>query len=218
MFANKSDSLLRDADKAQFTIGHAFICLIVAAAEISLFYCYLKQIVPYALLVVAHISVIQAIASAIWIASFKKQDLGLLLLLLVSTALTGPFGAAGTAALSLYLLTLRPSHERLNSWYERISGSVPRDSVSAMYEAIHSGRQAVDEFPCNLSFVEILERGSLAEKQIMLGIISRNFDVDFLPVLIKALRSPNAATRVQAAAVANRLSHEYRNMIWKAIG
>jgi hypothetical protein len=218
MFANETEDLFCDEDKAQYTSEHIFICFAVAAAEIGLSYGYLNQIVSYAFLALAHIGVVGAIAAAIRIAAGNGQDLGLLLLLVVSTGLTGPFGAAGTAALSLYLLTLRSSHERLNSWYARISGNIPRDSARAMYEAIYSGRQAVDDFPHNPSFAEILENGSLAQKQIMLGIISRNFDEDFLPVLIKALRSPDPAIRVQAAAVANRLSHEHRNGIWKAVG
>ena len=218
MLLNKTKNYIYNENRAEFNIWHSIVCLFISIAEIGLFYCYIYEIRSLEILILPHIGAVAVIGSAIWLASSRRHDLGLLSLLLVSTALTGPFGALGTTLLSFYLLILCPSPDRLDAWYERISGSIPHDSVSKMCDEIRSGRQIIDESPSHLSFIDILENGSLDQKQIMLGIISRNFDEGFLPILIRALKSPEAPIRVQAAAVANRLSSEHRNKIWMAIG
>jgi hypothetical protein len=214
MFLNHNNHFDDIPNKVRYTSTHIFICFAATTAELGAVYKCLEGALNATSYLLFHAGIVAAVGIVILTASRFRQDLGVLSLLFVTTLLTGPFGAMGCFITSVYLALLRYSPRRLDAWYRRISGSVGRDAASVMYDAIHSGRQSIEDTPSTLSFLEVLETGSLGQKQIMLGVIARNFDEGFLPILGRALRSPDAAMRVQAAAIANRLSREQRDKIW----
>ena len=84
----------------------------------------------------------------------------------------------------------------------RIAFSTKTNPVSRLAETIAIGRTVNLAAPLPSSFMDVIERGSLSERQTVLGLIARRFNVDYLPALHLALRSPEPIIRVQAAAVA----------------
>jgi hypothetical protein len=123
------------------------------------------------------------------------------LLALLAGFAIGPTGIAGAIALGICQrraarLTL------LEQWYERISLATTVDPVSRLSDDIAAGRSINLDGAMPRSFLTLIETGTMAERQAVLGMIARRFHTDYLPVLKTALTSPEASIRVQAAAVA----------------
>lgn len=218
VFAGKRGRFRTIRHGARFTAAHALFCAAVAGAEAGAAWLYFTGHVGMAGLGLLHAGAVAGVIAALVTAARGDRDLSLLSVLFAATLFTGPFGAVGCALMAFYLLSLRPSPERLNAWYDKIGGSIRRDPAGSLFEAIDSGRHSVEDLPSNRAFLDVLQNGTLRQRQIVLGLVSRNFNEDFLPVLTAALKSPDALMRVQAAAIANRLSRKYRDKIWVPVG
>jgi hypothetical protein len=217
VFGGKGARLRTIRNGARFTVAHVLTCVVAGGVEAALAYEFFSGRIDMKTLIIGHAAVMAGLIAAIMWAAWRRKDLGLLSLTLTASLFTGPFGAVGCAILSPFLLSLRPSPEHLNAWYDRISGSIPRDPVNTLYEAIDSGRHSVEKFPSNRTFLDALQNGSWRQQQIVLGLVSRNFNDDFLPILTRSLKSPSAIMRTQAAAIANRLPRRYRDKIWTPV-
>lgn len=130
-------------------------------------------------------------------------------LMLIATAAAGPVGTIGSLV-ALGLAAGRGASvgsELLDDWYERISHSVAVDPVSRLCEQVSAGRALGLSSEPPASFWAVLDEGRIEQQQAVLGLIARRFDPKFLPLLARALASPVAIVRVQAAAVAARVRH-----------
>jgi hypothetical protein len=129
----------------------------------------------------------------------------------VVLALAGPPAAiawwiAGTRAAA------RTSEERAR-WYDVIAldgGSDAEDDATQLHEAIANGRIGGDHRRGDRSFPDILENGTLGEKQALLGLIGLRYHARYYPLLQAALRSPEPSVRAQAAAVSVKLKDQFR--------
>jgi hypothetical protein len=92
------------------------------------------------------------------------------------------------------------------------------DEATRLCENVATGRTADLTGHAPASFVAVMERGSLDDRQAALGIIARNFHPDFLPVLMQALKSPEPVIRVQAAAVATKVRGDLRALVDRHAG
>jgi hypothetical protein len=124
---------------------------------------------------------------------------------LIATAVAGPFGAIGGLLID-WLSQQRAEHiDRLQFWYDRIALSTQSDAVTQLSDHVAMGRAVDLGAPAPLSFAGLIETGTIAEKQSILGLIARRFHPDYLPTIKAALISPEPVIRVQAAAVAARI-------------
>lgn len=137
------------------------------------------------------------------------------ILLLVVVAVSGPVGAAGCAAMTLSLWRRQPDRQRLQCWYDYISGVDERTPVQDTYTELTSERLSTDFFAPVLRFDPILSGTSLAQQQRVLGVIGRNYHPDFHASLKKALRNRNILIRAQAAAIASLLAPEDKTRLWR---
>lgn len=200
--------------QAEFAIVHALICWLIAAAELILALAFLTgRLTPLEGLAM-HLGIVGAAAAATGAVAARRGDVCLLALLTITTALTGPLGAVGVAAMSTVLVGARPSAQRLDGWYARLRGARGHNRVEELYQHVATGRRNLEEPPLDRSFTEVLQSGSIADQQTVLGLIARHFHADFVPVLRLALASRDAAIRTQAATVANSLPPAHRNRIW----
>jgi hypothetical protein len=136
-------------------------------------------------------------------------------LLLVAVAVSGPVGAAGCAAMTLALWQRRPEPQRLQYWYDYISGVDERTPAEETYTELASERLPTDFSAPVHRFDPILSGTSLAQQQRVLGVIGRNYHPDFHASLKKALRNRNILIRAQAAAIASLLAPEEKTRLWR---
>jgi hypothetical protein len=161
-----------------------------------------------ALLVVIYVATLAALLGLVVIEHQAGRDCTPPLLGLIASAAIGPPGAIGAAVLSEVLFRNPADGGLLAAWYDRISLATASDPVARLCDDVGVGRTVRSADPAPASYAAIIERGPLSERHAVLGLIARRFHPDYLPVLRRALLSPEPAIRVQAAAVAAHLRPE----------
>ena len=160
---------------------------------------------PLPLLPLTHLLVC---AGLVWLIRLRMRagsDTIPALIVAILTAIAGPIGALVAFAGVLLHAHARPHQELLAAWYDRISLSLDTDPVQRLCDSVAIGRSLDLLAPPPRSFTQVIERGTLAERQIVLGHIARHFSPQYAPALHAALKSEEPVIRVQAAAVAARV-------------
>jgi hypothetical protein len=107
--------------------------------------------------------------------------------------------------------------DSLNEWYRQISGGSTPDSAYLVHEAIVTGRAVRPDLGGLRNFLEVIKHGTLSEKQALLGLVGLKYHADYFPVLILALRSPEASVRAQAAAVFVKLKEQFNRRLEQSL-
>jgi hypothetical protein len=167
--------------------------------------------------VAAHIAVVAALGIHVRRIAASSGNTTAAMILAIAAAATGPIGALGS--LIVFLMPRRkPVPARLlRNWYQRIALSADVDQITRLCDNVSSGRHVGLDAPLPSSFVAVLERGSLANRQAALGMMARHIRPEYLPALKAALQSAEPVIRVQAAAVATKIRPELRALVEKAV-
>lgn len=155
-----------------------------------------------ALFLVIHTIVVCALY---WLANARYQFLGHLTttLLTILVAFLGPVGAAASLIFCVLLRIRLKMTSTPSNWYDTLSGRYVADPTDSLYERINSGRLHPEGQSLSPSMTDIMETGDRRQRQIALGLMLRNFHVDFLPLLKRALEDRDPLVRAQAAVVIN---------------
>lgn len=126
------------------------------------------------------------------------HDDRLALLLAITVASMGAFGAAGCLAVAAGV-TLRKSAARpFQEWYDALFPEEVVDISDRVYDRVKG--QLDDESSVEpASFADIIRHGTLEEKQAVLSIAGKSFKPSFAPIVRLALQDETNAVRVQAA-------------------
>lgn len=128
------------------------------------------------------------------------------LLLALGAFTMGPLGALGALLAALlarpFMRTATPFHR----WREMLFGF---DEGEVQGPPLSAAPGAVSNLA---SFSDVLAFGTTPMKLNIVALIGREFRPVFAPVLQKALRDPVPAVRVQAAAVAAALEHDFHKL------
>jgi DNA-directed RNA polymerase subunit F len=166
----------------------------------------LHDLLPLPILLVLHFSLVPFI----WLAT-RSCDPTLSAMAIISVAAMGPVGAVGTLLLAVALLPARePSASSLAGWHGKLAKPFQVDLAERLSQAISEGRLIEPGKTAPVSFQEVSQQGSVAQRQTMLGIISQRFDPSFSTVIRQELTSKEAAVRVSAAAVFTKLRDKNR--------
>lgn len=194
----------------------AGLSVVVTAGQLSIWAAYALGYIPAIQALTGHFVIIAAIVA--WLArAGGDSDRSPHLMLLAATAASGPLGPL-VAMLTVKGARMRgDSPELLASWYRRISLATEIDPVSQHCDNVALGRTLDLAAPAPVSFIAVMQHGSLAERQAVLGHIARHFSPQYLPALKLALKSSEPVVRVQAAAVATKARPQMRTIIDRAM-
>ena len=121
------------------------------------------------------------------------------LLLAATTWTLGPFGPAGV----LLVASLNRWYERVaqpfQEWYDALFPEEEETLSERVFERVRRTLEEGVESAGPTPFADLLQFGSLAEKQAVLATVSKRFRPAFAPILRMALQDPTNAVRVQAA-------------------
>ena len=186
------------------------ICLLVAIAEAFLVLVAMNGLIPLPVMLLAHCAIMLGLTLVLDQRERFRLDSRVLAVAVVTTAVSGPLGAACSGLLGVYLRYRKLETELLAKWYERISGHAQADAVVELHERIQAGRTLNPYVDARARFRAILRAGPLDEKQRVLSIITQKYHPDFAALLEMALRNQDPPIRVQAAAVVARLKEQER--------
>jgi hypothetical protein len=191
--------------KAPFSF--CLIAAIVSLAELSTIG---VLSLPHGLIIAAlqHLMVVLLLATLAYY-SYGRSDGGFILLLLVMTAATGPFGAS---ICFLSALVYNSMVTEINTipcgWIDNFFAYNDMGESEKIHERITFGLDNISQ--SNIEpFQDILTSGSVLQKQMVIAKISRHFHPKFAPLLLQAVRDPNAAVRVQAATALAKIEHDF---------
>ena len=175
-----------------------------------------SQLTP-ALFLLAHVAVLSGLGWTIKRISDAGGNTTGPVILAIAVAATGPIGALGSLIAGVRPGRNRVSPRLLQQWYQRIALSADVDQITRLCDDVASGRHVGLTTPPPQSFVTVLERGTLAERQAALGLMARHIHPAYLPALKAALQSSEPIIRVQAAAVATKIRPELRALVDKTV-
>jgi hypothetical protein len=166
----------------------------------------LLNLLPLPILLVVHLSLVPLI----WLTA-RNCDPSLLAMALISVAAMGPIGGLGTLLLAAALVPARKSPtSSLADWHGKLAKPFQVDLAERLSQAITEGRLLEPNETAPVSFQQVSQHGSVAQRQTMLGIVSQRYDPSFSAVLRRELTSEEAAVRVSAAAVFTKLRDKNR--------
>jgi hypothetical protein len=194
--------------------GAASICLVIEAVLLGLL---ASGRINAWVFLGCHLAVVLALAAQARSLMQSGSNTTPLVVLAIAVASTGPLGALG-ALIGFLLPRRKPVPARLlRDWYKRIALSADVDNITRLCDDVSSGRHVGLHTPPPASFVAVLERGSLANRQAALGLMARHIHPEYLAALKSALQSSEPVIRVQAAAVATKIRPELRTLVNKAV-
>lgn len=128
------------------------------------------------------------------------------MLLAFGTLTMGPLGALGALLAALLSRPFMRAATPFHRWREMLFGF---DEGEVQGSPLSAAPGAVSNLA---SFSDVLAFGTTPMKLNIVALIGREFRPVFAPVLQKALRDPVPAVRVQAAAVAAALEHDFHKL------
>ena len=157
-----------------------YVAATTAVIEAILVWLLVTGKISAALFVVGHIAVIAGLGGWVYNLSTAGRDVTAATILAIAIGATGPIGAVGGLLSALW--PGRPASAKLlDDWYERIALSADVDRVTRLCDDVGSGRHIGLSSPPPASFLAVLERGNLAERQAALGLMARHINPVYLP-------------------------------------
>ena len=167
-------------------------------------------------LLIAHTASILTFLTGCIILHKKQYDIKSCAMLLIYSAILGPIGIFSMTAMSIiYILTYRSSTDFL-SWlsalFPEYSGSKSEDIFE---QIIYSGNSESDTVEIE-PFSDIMEYGTIEQRQLAIVRISQHFKPKFAPILLNALHDEENTVRVQAASalatIEDNFSRRYQTL------
>ncbi|MBI1275139.1 hypothetical protein GC177_04120 [bacterium] len=188
-------------------ISTLLLSVIAFVVEFILFVWAVKGTFPLLFVLLLHIAVTAVAAfMARGGVALGRLSQGPILLAMV-IGVMGPFGAAGMVMASLIRTVMRP--RTFNEWFAYM---FPEDLVTEGEKlADYLERYQQDALPeyTVVPFREILQLGTVRQKQDMLGILGRHFQPSFMPALKLALKDENNSVRIQAATAMASIENRF---------
>jgi hypothetical protein len=172
----------------------------VVLAESSLWVGIDHRLFGVAVAIALHVVVIAAILAFAVLSRRRHGQLSpVLVLLALSTALLGPVGALGTVFTCAVRNLTHRDNGRFDDWYRALfpedGGADDVHSVEAMARNVITGAGRVSIGP----LLDVFSHGTRPQKQVAIGVFTRNFHPAFAPALRRALDDADSAIRMQAA-------------------
>lgn len=137
------------------------------------------------------------------------RDARLPSMLAVSTAVAGPFGAAGTLVTLVLGEIFSRTSTTFEEWYESLFPTEETNEGRGILGLVKGINALADGQTNVLPLNDILSFGSFAQKQAAVTLITKYYKPSFAPVLKKALADESNAIRVQAATAMAKIEAEF---------
>jgi tetratricopeptide (TPR) repeat protein len=183
--------------------------VLALAIESLLVYSVLHDGISVAGAIFLHLIVIAVLAVYSRIMLISARENRFALLLLISVATTGPYGAAGLVLSTLLYGVYDRSSLSFGEWYSSMFPRVPESTAEQIYNDIKTGRDESEKLYSVIPFLDVLSFGNETQKRQALSRMASNFHPLFAPVLKKALGDMSNTIRVQAAVAIGKIEQQF---------
>jgi len=148
-----------------------------------------------------------AVALSVFVVGRLSGDVTIAVFACLAILVMGPAGALGSLLIYPTLKNKVGEIDEANDWYKTLSRAPERkeDLAKNIWQSIDEGRFRENSSSAIADFEQITANGTVAQKQAMLGLISKEYHPSYSKFLKACLRDEEAAVRVSAAAVFSKL-------------
>jgi hypothetical protein len=165
---------------------------------------------PYGMTIATGIHLSLMIGLYLWIRhSYKKRGGRFQMLLLIMTSATGPFGAAVCLMTAVGYSFFSGIAMHPNEWITKFFAEQEMQENIPLSERIELGMENLSEASDVEPFADILNCGTMANKQTVIAKITRHFRPQFAATLLRAAQDNNPAIRVHAAAALAKIERHF---------
>lgn len=133
----------------------------------------------------------------------------------ITIAGAGLLGGLGALLSLAVAFCLRHQHHTIDEWYAQLFPRFAPDAHAALWRRVgqraSDRKQPLDVIP----FLDLLQHGTLPQKQSVISLISSTFTPAFAPALRAALTDAQNVIRVQAATAIARLENQFLEETWR---
>jgi len=187
------------------SVRDSLVAIVASGFELPFIYAQLSGRLPLVGLLFCHALALVVLSFYVGSRAATGGNSVLPTMLWLAFAALGPIGGLVGAVFCLAVRFSGESDILLDEWYARISRSTEMEATDVLSERVAVDRVIGVDAPPTRSFADVIETGSIEERQAALGHIARHFHSDYLGALALALKSREPVIRVQAAAVAARI-------------
>lgn len=201
---------LQLADAPMARIGQALLFSIaLVLIHAALLYIAVSETIWVGFPVLIHAVI--SVALGVWVYSQYRMglDIPFMVLLAVTSAFTGVFGAIGTLLSIIMYGLFRSQANSFSEWFELI---FPPDLTSKPEETYNRIMVGIDENPKDynvMPFMDVMELGSEEQKRRALSKMTMKFHPRLAPAFHRALRDPSNTIRVQAATSVAKIEAQF---------
>ena len=174
---------------------------------------FITEVFGGAIFILIHLIAV-AITCVIGFRQFKaNSDAPFTVIIGLTTAVTGVFGAVGTLLSALIYVVFRQTASSFYEWLRTIFPPDPNRHSQDVYDDILFG---IDENPREYSvmpFMEVMQIGSEVQKRRALSRMTMHFHPRLAPAFKLALKDSNNTIRVQAATSVAKLENQFMEML-----
>ena len=184
----------------------------VAAAESILLAMFAYGLIEGGVWFAAHACLVAALAWGLkrrWRAPHEGTVARMRLAFLVTTAALGPVGAIGGLLTTLLLRAWGTQAPRIDLWLPAASGEDESARWNLLVRRLSRQPGAGEATSRVAPFADVMARGSIDQKQVVIALMANRFKPSYAPVLLGALSDADPSVRVLAAAAAARIENEY---------
>lgn len=212
MSKEKPKSLLKL--EAKTSSGREAVAAALAAAiELVVVLLTFSADVPLSVPVQLHAVAVVTVALVLFRGRAPDDDLTVAALMFLVILAAGPAGAIASLAVLPFAGHAGAGPAVLSAWYARLSQASGANPTTELTDRVKAGRVIDTNAASPAKFEDVINTGTLAERQAALGLMARRFHTDYAPALEAALRSPEPVVRVQAAAVVSRVRADLKGRI-----
>jgi polysaccharide biosynthesis protein PelE len=139
----------------------------------------------------------------------RHWDRRLPFLLGITLVLFGPFGSAGILIFLLFYVIFKRHSTPFEKWYAALFPDLQLSPAGKIYERILAGWDDYKTQREVVSFKDLMQVGSVEQKQTVLEMIAQNFNALLAPILKEALDDPSNQIRVQAASIIAKIERDF---------
>jgi len=197
---------IHEAQRETLRGGWAFLLgAMLCPVEYLLWYAVAIGRLPMAVGLSLHAALVVLLALYAWALLKRGQGNPFILLLLLTVATTGPFGAAGVMlTVMTYAWFTRRAHS-FEEWFESLFPQTAQSMSQNIYADMRMGRDESDKSYNIIPFLDVLSFGADEQKHHALAKMTSHFHPHFAPAFKKALADPSNMIRVQAATAISRI-------------
>lgn len=202
-------------EKVMFPLFPAVVSLIMLVLHSLNVYYLFNNGGNVALFLAVHtiFSVITALLA--WVRAKAGYDCRFLTMLTLTSAVVGPFGAAGTFFCTLFYLWYRLRAIPFAEWFQSIFPYIMPTLPEAVNEDIVTGRDESSKLYSVIPFLDVIAVGSESQKAQALSKMMLQFHPSFAPAFRMALYDRSNMIRVQAATAVTKIENRFLDRLMK---